>query len=667
MPILYSPHSSRAVEACCTGFARDYRQRLRCVARSSIALAAMLLTTLLPLNSAIAVTDDEQSDNTPGSANAYHRPPNLPRTPSMFQFSNKDAAALSKAVMTQVTSPSATDDVQEDVSSVAYAQPSKPATDAAEVNDISDDLSIAPWVRTTHFNPSTGETRGQSVSNLQYDAILKDSPIDQGFGYANKSDLWERLRNGFALNGYEHTRVDQALSWYVKRPKYLDRVTERAKPFLFYILSEVEKRGMPAEIALLPIVESAFQPFAYSPGSAAGLWQFIPATGKRYGLQLSWWYDGRRDVYTSTQAALEYLSDLHEHFNGSWLLALAAYNSGQGTVDRAIRENLKQRKPTDFWSLELPDETRGYVPKLLAISTLIADPGAYNVTMNTIPNRPYFERINIGSQIDLARAADMAGMSIEQLYTLNPAFNRWATDPDGPHYLIVPLKNADRFLNNLASLRNEDRIQWQRHQIAEGETLGTIANHFQTTASLLQKINNLDGKQIRAGKSLIIPVATRSLDSYTMTADQRLKALQNRERAGKKIFRVVEKGDTLWELAQEYDVDADSLAAWNGMAPSDPLYVGKKLVIWANSDNEQLINETNTVLPVSFTAPATKATTRKISYRVREGDSLSIISEKFKVTISELREWNSLQDDKFIHPGQQLHLIVDVTRQTENI
>jgi membrane-bound lytic murein transglycosylase D len=619
------------------------RHRIRAVSYSAIHLtpqpvynvlflALVILVALMADIHPVRANDDTQQLR-PG----YRRPPNIPHTPSVIRFTRK----------------------HNDASTESTAN-----TDDGEA-DTSDDLSVAPWAESTDFNPETGETEGQTLSNLEYDKILKDSPIDRGFGTAKVADIWERVRNGFGLSGYEHSRVDQALSWYVRNKKYLDRVTERAKPFFYYILQEIEKRHMPTEIALLPIVESAFQPFAYSPGRAAGLWQFIPETAKHYGLKLSWWYDGRRDVYLSTQAALDYLVHLQEHYEGKWLLALAAYNSGQGTVDRAIRKNLKQGKRTDFWSLHLPRETRGYVPKLLAVSALIGDPAAYHLTMNPIPNRPYFERINIGGQIDLALAAEMAGMSIEQLYTMNPAFNRWATDPNGPHYLIIPLKNADRFLNNLALSKPEDRIKWQRHKIASGESLSVIAANYHTTVAALQQINNLKGKHIRAGKSLIIPIATRSLDQYTLSADARRKALQNKARKGHKIRYVVEQGDTFWDLSQKYGVSMKALAKWNGMSPRDPLYTGKTLIIWARTNANHA--QDSSVTPVTFSTPPQQSTTRSIRYSVREGDSLSVISQKFRVSVSELQEWNSLTGDQFIHPGQKLKIYVDVTRQSENI
>ncbi|MEJ2382242.1 MAG: transglycosylase SLT domain-containing protein [Gammaproteobacteria bacterium] len=257
--------------------------------------------------------------------------------------------------------------------------------------------------------------------------------------------VWQRLRRGFRLPDYDNPRVRTQLQWYANHQEYLKRVMDRAEPFLYMITQQVEKRGMPSEIALLPVVESAFQPFAYSHGRAAGIWQFIPSTGRLYGLKQNWWYDGRRDVVASTDAALDYLDKLDKQFNGDWLLALAAYNSGEGTVASAVARNRRRHIPTDFWSLRLPQETESYAPKLLAIAAIIKNPQKYGIQLKPIPNKPQVALVDVGSQIDLALAADMAGISIEEMYRLNPGFNRWATDPRGPYRLLVPVDKKERF------------------------------------------------------------------------------------------------------------------------------------------------------------------------------------------------------------------------------
>lgn len=472
-------------------------------------------------------------------------------------------------------------------------------------------------------------------------------------------DLWQRVRHGFALKGYRHERVQQDIAWYERHQAYLDRVVERASPYMYLIVEELKRRDMPMEIALLPVVESAFQPFAYSHGRAAGLWQFVPGTGRRFGLRQTWWYDGRRDVAESTRAALDYLQYLHRHFDGNWLHALAAYNSGEGTVGRAIRRNKRKGKPTDYWSLDLPRETEGYVPKLLAISTLVANPPAHNVVLGSIPDRPFLKSVDVGSQIDLDLAAELAGISLEEIYLYNPGFNRWATAPKGPHRLLVPVENADTFKHNLEQYPKNERIAWKRHRIRKGEVLGLLAKKFQTTVSLIRSVNNIRGNNIRAGQTLIIPVARKSLERYSLSSNQRLKALQNRHRNGYKLEYRVRHGDTLWEIARKYDVGVRQLAKWNGMAPRDPLTPGKKLVIWTQEEKQTL----SAINPAHFVHPFEQTTTRRIGYTVRSGDSLARISQRFKVSIHSLKRWNRLDGVKYLQPGQRITLYVDVRRQ----
>ena len=234
-------------------------------------------------------------------------------------------------------------------------------------------------------------------------------PIDpESYG-----DAWQRVSKQLSMSVPDNRRVRAQKSWYVNHPSYLTRVTRRAEPYLYFIVDELEKRNLPLELALLPIVESAYDPFAYSHGRASGMWQFIPGTGKGYGLAQNWWYDGRRDVFLSTHAALDYLSYLNKRFKGDWLLALAAYNSGQGNVSKAIRKNKKKGKPTDFWSLKLPRETKAYVPKLLALAEILRTRKEANIPWSIVKNQPYFVRIPTEVQIDLSLAADLGEQSMQ--------------------------------------------------------------------------------------------------------------------------------------------------------------------------------------------------------------------------------------------------------------
>ena len=457
-------------------------------------------------------------------------------------------------------------------------------------------------------------------------------------------DLVQVIRNGLALDlDADNTRIRAQLRWYGNNQGYFDRVIERAGPYLHYIVSETERRGIPMEIALLPIVESAFDPFAYSYARASGLWQFMPATGRHYGLEQTWWYDGRRDVVAATDAALTYLEELNKQFN-DWELALAAYNSGRGTVANSIKRNRKAGKPVDFWSLSLPRETSAYVPKLLALGKIFRDPASYNLTLNPVPNEPYFVQVDTGQQIDLARAADLAGLETEELYRLNPAFNRWATSPDGPHRLLIPIAQSSRFQSALTGLSTEDRLKWQRYEIASGDSLIRISKRFGTSVELIRDINQISGSKIVAGRTLLIPVPSAGNEDYTLTAEQRQQAKASRPREGRsKVDYTVRSGDNFWDIARNYDVTVSSLASWNSMVPKDTLRIGQKLVIWTDTAKQ-----------------ASNGVVRKVNYRVRNGDNLSGIASRYGIKVSDIRSWNTL-DKKYLQPGDTLTLFVDVT------
>lgn len=480
------------------------------------------------------------------------------------------------------------------------------------------------------------------------------NPDDYQNPYTN---VWDRLRSGMQMDDpADHPRLQAELDWYVSHADYMARVIDRAEPFMHYILNEIEARNLPAELALLPIVESAFQPFAYSHGRAAGIWQFIPSTGKIYGLKQNWWYDGRRDVYASTQSALRYLDNLNREFN-DWSHALAAYNAGSGNVRKAINQNLRRNKATDFWNLDLPNETQAYVPKLMALKRIVSDPDKYGISLRCLPDIPQFERVDTGSQLDIALAAEMAGLNIEELYRLNPGFNRWATDPDGPHYLLVPVDNAEPFREQLAQQEPQDRMQWTRHQIKPGETLSQIADRYSVSMDNLKSINKLHtSHSIRAGQHLMIPVASRKLSDYRLSAEQRRLSLQNTQRNGTKISHTVQPGDTFWSLSRRYNVGTQEIAQWNGMASRDTLVAGQNLVIWARGKSA-----TPDATPKAR-ASITGETIRTISYKVRHGDSLYRIAQKFNVAVNDLKRWNTI-GNKILRPGTVLKLHVDITDQ----
>ncbi|MDO3385691.1 LysM peptidoglycan-binding domain-containing protein [Gilvimarinus sp. SDUM040013] len=465
-----------------------------------------------------------------------------------------------------------------------------------------------------------------------------------------EADLWHRIRAGFELQDYAHPKMDQYVRWYSSHPEYIERVFNRGERYLYHIVGRIEAEGLPLEIALMPVVESAFDPFAYSHATATGMWQFMAGTGSDYGLKQNWWYDGRRDVIDSTDAAITHLKRLHALFDGDWLLALAAYNTGQGRLMRSIKRNKRAGKPTDFWSLELPRETRAYVPQLLALSKVINEPSAYNIALPELANAPYFVSVDIDSQLDLAQAAELAGISMDELYLLNPGFNRWATDPEGPHRLNIPVAKQADFNQGLAAIPTESRISWQRYTIRSGDSLIKIARQFNTSAEALQTANNLRSSRIRAGDTLLIPKASANGAHYAFSAPQRLAKTQEKSKGAagsQKIMYTVRKGDSFWRIANQHKVSVSSLTRWNGMAPRETLKPGQQLVIWTKTAKAQTTNQ---------------GVTRKLSYRVRQGDSLARIADKFNISIRDITRWNSVSTNQYIHPGQSLTLFVDVTK-----
>ncbi len=508
--------------------------------------------------------------------------------------------------------------------------------------EVSETLRLQPSEPAARIN---AESLPEVTQQLQ--ELVETLPVEE-------PDLISRMLNGFSLDLPDEQRITQELNWYRSHPDYIQRIQERAEPYLHFILDEIDRRSMPSEIALLPAVESAFRPFAYSPGRAAGMWQFIPSTGRHFGLKQNWWYDGRRDVVSSTKAALDYLQSLNKQFDGDWELALAAYNSGAGTVRSAIRRNERKGKSTDFWSLKLPDETSAYVPRLLALSEIFRNADSYGVSLLELPDEPYFTSVDIGSQLDLALAADMADLPIQDLYLLNSGFNRWATDPEGPHRLNLPLDKVDAFLAELEQLPPEKRLTWKRYKIKPGDSLSLIATRHKTTTKLLRQVNKLRGNNIRAGKHLLIPVSSQSLDHYVYSAEQRKASIQNRQRNGHKHVYVVKPGDSLWSIARHYSVSHRTLAKWNGMAPGDTLKTGQKLVIWSKQKVASVSS------PLDLQPMGTQSS---LHYKVRRGDSLARIAQRFNVSVSDLRRWNTL-NGKYLQPGQRLKLYVDVTEQT---
>ncbi|WOJ94135.1 LysM peptidoglycan-binding domain-containing protein [Congregibacter variabilis] len=388
-------------------------------------------------------------------------------------------------------------------------------------------------------------------------------------------DLWDRIRRQLEFHTLHNARIGSAREYYLKQARYFELVGPRAERYLFHLVNEVEARDMPIEIALLPFVESAMNPFAISNQRAAGLWQIMPGTADDLGVRRDWWFDGRLDVRDSTTHALNYLESMNEDFDGDWLLTLAAYNSGKGRVQRAIKRNKSQGKPVDYWSLDLPRETRRYVPRLIALSTIVAFDQALEVSLPQIPNAPAFAAIDTAGQVEMLRAAELAGLELVELRSFNPGQLRWATAPNGDGKLLVPVSIAESLATTLAELPDSQRVTWQHYRIRRGDSLIRIAKNFDTQVGLLREVNNLNGNLIRAGDTLMIP------DS---AAWQQSLALAESGSTGVRRGYTVRRGDSLYEIALRFDVTIVDIISWNKLDPGRYLQPGQSLTLYLAGD-----------------------------------------------------------------------------------
>lgn len=453
-------------------------------------------------------------------------------------------------------------------------------------------------------------------------------------------NIWDAMSSDFSLPSEtpENPAVREKINWYISNQAYLKEIAKQAQPYLYYIYQQVKKRHLPAELALLPMVESNYDPFAYSKVGASGLWQMMPGTASGFGIKVDWWYDGRRDIIASTNAALDYLSYLGNFFHGEWLQAIAAYDTGEGTVMQAIERNAKAGKSTRFWDLPLPQETKRYVPKLLALATIIKYQSEYDVQLPNIPNQPYLASVNVDSQIDLSRAAQMANMSLEKLAQLNPGFNRWATDPDLPTYLLLPIDKAAEFQRKLADTPTKERVTWIRHTVKSGDNLITIAKKYQTKPQLIKSVNKLKNNRLSIGQTLLIPIATSHLTHIVLNSEQHYFSSLHRKLPEIHLTNyVVQSGDTLDHIAKRFHVTVRDIRFWNGVKANQYIPVGKILIIWP---------------PKSFYA---KPRALYTTYRVKPGDSLIEIAKAYHTSTSTIKQINKIKNN-MIRVGQKLKM-----------
>lgn len=441
-------------------------------------------------------------------------------------------------------------------------------------------------------------------------------------------DIWERIRLELSISIPDDQIAATSLyrERLYKNQSAVNRISKSGQRYLYHTLTRAQEMDLPVELALLPFVESEFDPYAKSVDGATGIWQFMPATGREWGLKSNWWYDGKKDVLASTDAALNFLSYLHEKFEGDWLLAMAAYNTGPTRVNRAIRKNKREGRPTRFWDLDLPKETTAYVPKLLVLCELIKSPDAFGVNLPSIANRPYFQRVKIPGQLDLMQAADLAGLKPETIYELNPGFNQWATDPSGPHYLLLPMGVSDRFITQLESLDENDLVRWDRYKIRRGDNLNKIASRYKIEVAVLMEINGMESDLIFAGKEIMVP---------------RGSALADKHKPREQIYKVA-GGDTLWDISRNFKVSIEDVVLWNELDIEKPLQINQEIKIYSRYER------------IRQDLPSKQL--RTMLYPVKSGDTVSRIASKFEITSKEIQEWNEIEDVSKIFPGQVLKL-----------
>ncbi|MET0950345.1 MAG: LysM peptidoglycan-binding domain-containing protein [Pseudomonas sp.] len=527
-------------------------------------------------------------------------------------------------------------------SSISRTLNSDALTRLAQAIAVAVSATLAGCQTTSHIEPSSTHRAPTLAAGIKPKPIFlshKPTPL------APAQDVWERMRQGFQLQqGNDlNPRIDQQRLWFANNPSFLENAGERGSLYMHYIVERLEERNMPLELALLPVIESAYNPMAVSRSSAVGLWQFIPSTGRYFNLRQTSFYDGRRDVQASTVAALDYLSKLHDMFNGDWLLALAAYNAGEGTVSRAIERNDKLNLPTDYWNLPLPQETKDYVPKLLALSQVVLAPEAYGVNLNPIANRPYFEVVELNQRMDLSKVAAMANIDEDELFQLNPAFKKRMT-VDGPQHLLVPTSKAQLLTASLSTMKPQELVDWQQYRVRPGDTLASLASRYQVSVSSLKSSNKIAGNNLRVGQALTIPTQPGMSPAQPVFEEVARNDKPLRSRSYK-----VKPGENLTMIAKANKVDVKDLQHWNKLS-GQGLKVGQTLIM------EDKTKARSTVVASASTKAkpgAREADKKSMQYKIQKGDSMYLVAKRFNVEMQHLKRWNP-RTGSALKPGQTL-------------
>ena len=441
---------------------------------------------------------------------------------------------------------------------------------------------------------------------------------------SGRSDTWDYLRAGFRLHADpKQPEIKKQLKWLRQHPRYLQIRMQSARPYLYFVVKQTRTRNMPTELALMPIIESGFNPLLISQAGASGLWQIMPGTASGFGLQINWWYDGRRDIVQSTKAALNYLNYLHS-FLGNWLLAIAAYDSGEGTVLAALRHNLAHQLPTDIWSLKLPEETHKYVARLLAIQIMINHPQRYLLKLPHINTKATFKAVKIKKQISLPLLARLSKCNLKTLTTFNPAYRREIINANST--ALIPVECLDNY--------NENKIyantSWVHYKVKPGDTVSELAVRYHSSSAAIIAANKLKTTNLRIGQILMIPNLLATKAKFTRPNFTNNPFAEDNSPGPKQITYITKTGDSLWSIAKKFNVRSSEIRYWNKLPHH--LKPGERITIWLSPKKQHTA-----------------------VYKIKPGDTLSLIAYRSKVSVKQLMYINHLQNTK-IHIGKKINI-----------
>lgn len=492
-----------------------------------------------------------------------------------------------------------------------------------------------PTIDKTAAPVTTASDDASDMTSVDYSILPAMGDTTQNghpTSWAHDGNLWHYIAARFTLPIPNNPRVQAQLNFYASHIEYLQRVTERAEPYLHMIVADLQKNKLPLELALLPIVESAYRPEAVSSSNAAGIWQFVPSTGTHFGLARTTWYDGRRDIKASTDAAMSYFSRLRTMFNEDWPIIIASYNGGEGTLQNAIAYNAARHRPTDFWDLtQISRETADYPARLYALVEIFSHPKKYGFNPYPIPNAPVLTEIKLDKSVNLSKLAQITGISHDELYRLNPGFDKLITGPQTNH-LLVPKAIADQFTPQALEEAEKSARDWGRYTLRRGDSFHKVAYRFGCDVDELLKVNRLSSAYARPGETIIVPLG------------RKVHFAGGRER-----LYTVKNGDSLWGVSQKFKIDLADLQLMNGMNKHSIIRPGDKLVVGFDHPSPSKTSHRH-----RGDAARIAASTHEKHYTVKKGDTLWDVARRFSTTVDELLAVNGLKSSTPLKPGQVL-------------